>query len=143
MEFKLDLREVAIGYFSLSEESSDLEKAIASEAINFAHVCIREYQSLEQKAIATLTQQIGDEEDSLINVLDDFEEEGDGPSAITATELIKVVDLQRSLRGGNSAAGDIYTILSYLWARSAQEVDWSLILQELADSIPGEEEPKQ
>ena len=142
MQFKLDLREVAVGYFAISDESSDLERAIAGEAMGFAAEAIAEYQRLERKAIETLTQQTGDEGNALIDVLDDPQEESEGPSEITATELVKVLELQRSLRGDNSAAADILTMLGYLWARSSQDVDWQMILHELGEIVAEDEGPK-
>lgn len=144
MQFQLDLREIALQHFAIGADTTEVEMAIANEAVEFAAVAIREYQALEKKAIESLTRSTDD--DALINVFDDDPPTGSdvdlGPSEITAAELVKVVELSRSLRRGHSPAGDVYAILQYLYHREAQETDWEGLMTDLRD-LYGPEESKE
>lgn len=129
-EVSLNLIELAVEFFDLQNEQ--VPKQVVQSSLEFASVAVHKYKELEAQVIAKMMVQADGE-------VEDVEEEK-GPSVLTARELCQVVELSRSLRRGSSPAGDLYHAINYMLAREGQDPDWELVLQELSELIPEEEE---
>ena len=116
-EFQLNLSELARDHFRLGRRRlNEDDQRLVNEALKFAHRALNEYRRLEEESI----------EAAKADYLSRRE-------AIVAGDLIAVVELNRSLRGRTTTAGDLWQALSYLLDRNLSVCDWETILTELEE----------
>lgn len=110
---ELNLSDLARDHFRLDRRRLTADqRRIVDEAVRFAHAALLAYQRLEE---STRAEYLARRE------------------PVTAGDLIAVVELNRSLRGRKTTAGDLWQALSYLLGRNLAVCDWELILSELEE----------
>lgn len=114
---QLDLSAFARRHFRIENRRlDDREKRVIGEAVHFAKKALDEYQRLEELALEELKSEYVSTREE-----------------VTATDLVRVVELYRSIRGRTTVAGDLWQALSYLLERNLAMADWALILDELEE----------
>lgn len=128
--FELNLIELAKEYFDIKDDIDPVGQTVVNEAISFAATALHCYKQLAMEAQAYLESEGGMLEDE-----EDWSEDGvdtdDGPSAVTATELVNVVRLEHLANGTRTLGRDIATALAYLYERQDQDFDFQMLLSDL------------
>lgn len=126
MDLQLNLSELAREWFAIDLVEPDMiGTTVINESIQFAMAALSKYQELEQEA----------QERWRAEYLASRE-------PINAPDLIRVVELYRSLRGRTTIAGDLWQALSYLLEHNMALADWDLICQELEELAESEDAPR-
>lgn len=133
-KFELNLAELARDFFGINQDADQEMQLVMNESISFAATAIHYYQQLEAEAIAYLTSESSEDDDGEEDFSEEFDEEG--PSQITAEELVNVVKLEQLTHKDQSLGRDISSALCYLFERQGQDIDWALLMAEL-ESMDG------
>lgn len=117
-EAKLDLLRLAHQHFRLADRAKLGEDEIRTinRAIHFAGRAINEYIRLEKAELERIKAK-----------------HAEGRAAINAGELINVVELNRSLRGRQCVASDLWQAIRYMLDRDLTIADWELVMAELEE----------